>query len=244
MLVGLLTEIGHEMMSSIIKRTNPEQITLLYIVLVMAAVGSIFGFVIYLELFFFPKVIMTQIPNVPINNNTYPILLQALIIVGGVVLGLISSIFIETFKKIGKINLSRFVSTTLLFILLSIFLISAFLIIISILFSINGMSYYSIVNTYITTQINTGTIHTEIGGNVILINSAYFNNNKSNVTIGIKNYYTSLVSVTKIAISTLAEGFVLWLAFVVAYASISIYLNIIKKKQKPNLPPPPPSSPV
>ena len=218
--------------SSKIKKINSEQITLFYIILVMASVVVIFGFVIYLELFFFPEVIMTQILNTPINNNTYPILLQALIIVGGVVLGLISSIFIETFKKIGKINLSRFVSTILLFILLSIFIISALLIILSILFSIDGMSYYSIVNTYITTQINTGTIHTEIGGNVILINSAYFNNNKSNVTIGIKNYYTSLVSVTKIAISTLAEGFVFWLVFVFAYVIISIYLNIINKRTK------------
>ncbi len=219
--------------SSKIKKINSKQITLFYIIFVMASVVVIFGFVIYLELFLFPEVIMTQILNIPINNNnTYLILLQALIIVGGVVLGLISSIFIETFKKIGKINPSGFVSTILLFILLSIFIISALLIILSILFSIDGMSYYSIVNTYITTQINTGIIHTEIGGNVILINSTYFNNSKSNVTIGIKNYYTSLVSVTKIAISTLAEGFVSWLVFVFAYVIISIYLNIINKRTK------------
>ncbi len=228
-------------MSSMIKRINSEQITMLYIVLIIAAVGIIFGLVIYFELFFLPKVIMTQIPNVPINNNTYPILLQALIIVGGVILGLISSIFIETFKKLGKIDMSRFVSTILLFILLSIFIISAFLIILSIAFSINGMLYFSIVNTYITTQINTGIIHTEIGGNVILINGTYFG--KSNVISGIKNYYTGLVSGTQIAINALFDGFVSWIIFIVAYAIILFYTDV-RKGQKPNPPPPPPSSPV
>jgi hypothetical protein len=210
--------------------------------LTLFAVGLVVGFLAYLEFFFLPEIITIEVPNVPINNNTYPILLQALIIVGGVILGLVGSISIEIFKKLGKINSSNFLSGSLYFILLFIFLLSAFLITFSILFSITGMLYYSIVNTYVVTQINTGIIHTEVGGNVILINNAYFNNSKSNVIGSIKNYYTSLVSSTKIAIDTLVAGFVSWFAFVGIYTVILFYTNIIVVKKQNIIPPPPPSS--
>lgn len=233
------------MISAIVKKINADQIIMIYIILTIIAICAILGFLGYLTLFIIPKIITKEINAVPMNNDTYSILLQALIIVGGVILGLISSISIEILKKLGTISLERFLKSILLFILLYIFMISAILIILSIAFSINGMLDYGVVNTYITTQINTGIIHTEIGENVILINSTYFNNSKSNVTIGIKNYYTSLVSATKIAINTLFAGFISWIGFIVAYAIILFYTDImVRKEQKPNTPPPPPSSPV
>ena len=233
------------MISAMVKKINADRIIMLYLILAIIAVCAILGFWGYLTLFILPKIITKEINTAPMNNDTYSILLQALIIVGGVILGLISSISIETLKKLGTISLSRFWKSILLFILLYIFMISAILIILSIAFSINGILDYGVVNTYITTQINTGIIHTEIGGNVILINSTYFNNSKSNVTIGIKNYYTSLVSATKIAINTLFAGFISWIGFIVAYAIILFYTDImVRKGQKPNPPPPPPSSPI
>lgn len=214
-----------------IKKINADGMITLYIILVLITVILLLGFVGYLVLFILPKIITTEIYDVPINNDTYPILLQALIIVAGVVLGLVSAVFIEALKKLDRIIVSKLGKSIILFGLLFIFMIPAFLIILSIAFSINGMLYYSIVNTYITTQINTGIIHTEIGGNVILINSTYFNNIKSNVTRSIKNYYTSLVSNTQLAINTLFGGFLFWLAFIVAYAGILFYTYIIVNKK-------------
>ena len=231
------------MISAMVKKINADRIIMLYLILAIIAVCAILGFWGYLTLFILPKIITKEINTAPMNNDTYSILLQALIIVGGVILGLISSISIETLKKLGTISLSRFWKSILLFILLYIFMISAILIILSIAFSINGILDYGVVNTYITTQINTGIIHTEIGGNVILINGTYFG--ESNVTSGIKIYYNNLVSDTKIAINTLFAGFISWIGFIVAYAIILFYTDImVRKGQKPNPPPPPPSRPI
>lgn len=194
-----------------------------YTIFVVIIVISLLVFLSYIDFYLIPRILTSEINELPVNSNTYPFLLQALIIVAGVVLGLFGAIFVEISKQLrSRYEIKdQYLKSVIILGLLVLGVISTIIIASSILYSINGMLYYSIVNTNIATKINGGIIHT-IGanGNVILINSTYFTANKNNISSYIYQNYYDLVSSTKIAIGAMFSGFTIWIFLVIIYIII------------------------
>lgn len=201
-----------------------DKIVLAYIIFVAIIVISLVAFLFYIYFSLIPSILTSEINELPVNSNTYPFLLQALIIVAGVVLGLFSAIFVEISKQLRSLYeiKDQYLKSVIILGLLVLGIISTITIVSSISYSINGMLYYSIVNTNIATKINGGIIHT-IGanGNVILINSTYFTANKNNISSYISQHYYGLVSSTKIAIVTMFLGLTIWIFLVIIYIIIT-----------------------
>ena len=254
-----------------------DKIVLVYIILLGLFVAALVAFILEVYLYFIPKILVSEISNLPINSNTYPFLLQALIIAAGVMLGLFGTILVEIQKQLRRdkeimTNQARKSVTIFALLLLGIF--TTILMVVSISLSINGMIYYGIVNTYITTQIDGGMIHT-IGTNgiVTLINSTYFTVNNNTIPTYISQRYNGLTFSTKIAIFTMFLGFTLWIALEIIFILIVFspsdliksllnkLTSIFKSRRKveiqgskpdesnqsdknDTIPPPPPSSPV
>ena len=199
---------------------------------------SLIALLYYTYLFVAPKILTANsLPMLPVNSNdAYLILLQGLIIAGGVILGLFGPLFVETLKefsdfiKTGKIGLE--VKLIIDFILVAAGLFLFLLVIGSILFSINGIIYYGMVNAYITTQINANIIHTVYNnGSIILINSSYFSNNSTSIASkSIKPMYNQLLINSKDAITSIFAGITLLLFFIVLYLSSKLGVLYTAKK--------------
>ena len=130
-----------------------------YVILTIIIIVAVFILLYYMVLGVAPKVLTNELPNLPINyNGIYPILLQGLIIVAGVILGLFGTLFFETLKKLvsstGEYKISPISKTILYLVVLTLGLAVILLALFSIFFSINAMIHYGVVNTYITTQID------------------------------------------------------------------------------------------
>ena len=186
------------------------------------SLAVVFILICYITLFLGPTIINNELANLPLNSNgVYPIFLQGLLIVAGLILGLFGILFIETTKKLSafikesKLGLSI---TTLIYSVVAIIGFSIILITISsIFFSINAMIYYGIIKTYITTQIAANVIHTiSTNGTVILINASYINHSITPNTIA-TNSMRLLLNNSKYSITFLFIGFILIAIFILIY---------------------------
>jgi hypothetical protein len=146
-----------------------------------------------------PKILNSTIPALPITNNIYPILLQGIIIVASMVFGFYGILLFYTSKRLNKVVDKylggKFIPKLLLFIFI---LLPLFLLIFSIFFSLNGLTYYGITITFTTEQINTGHIPVAIS-NLSIENSTYFNRTK-NYSATAYGYYSKLLSNTQSSI--------------------------------------------
>ena len=158
-----------------------ERVVYFYIIFIVIFVFFVFLLLYYIILVILPKILTTELPNLPLNSNSvYPILLQGLIIMAGVILGLFGTVFFETISKISssieKNNIGLSIRAIFYIIVAALGLFSIVFALLSIFYSINAMINYGIVKTYITTQINANVIHTiSTNGTVILINASYIN---------------------------------------------------------------------
>ena len=207
------------------KKTDvSDKIVLVYIIFLGLVVISFVAFILEIYLYFIPKILVSEVYSLPINSNAYPFLLQALIIAAGVILGLFGTMLVEIQKQLRRykeIMANQVRKSFTIFLLLLLAIVTTILMIVSISFSINGMIYYGVVNTYITTQIDGGIIHI-IGTNsiVTLINSTYFTVNNNTIPTYISQRYKGLTSSTKIAISTMFLGFTFWILFEIIFILI------------------------
>ena len=192
-----------------------------YVLLIIILVISVFILLYYIVLGIAPTILTAELPNLPLNSNSiYPIFLQGLIIIAGVILGLFGTLFFETLKKlIPSIEENRISSpikalTYLIVLALGLFII--LLTLFSIFYSINAMINYGIVNTYITTQISANTIRTiSTNGTVILINASYIKHSITTSTI--INSTKSLLNSSKSSITSLFLAFALLVIFIAIY---------------------------
>ena len=186
------------------------------------SLAVVFILICYITLFLGPTIINNELANLPLNSNgVYPIFLQGLLIVAGLILGLFGILFIETTKKLSdfikesKLGLSikTLIYSVVAIIGFSIILITIF----SIFSSINAMIYYGIIKTYITTQIDANVIHTiSTNGTVILINASYINHSITSNTIATNNMRL-LLNNSKHSITFLFIGFTLIIIFILIY---------------------------
>jgi hypothetical protein len=211
------------------EENNSQNKTMAYYYMIFGIITAavLMGLLYYTYLFVAPKILTaSSLPMLPVNSNdAYPILLQGLIIAGGVILGLFGPLFVETLKEFSDFIKTRKISleVTLIidFVLVVAGLFLFLLIIGSIIFSINGIIYYGTVNAYITTQINANIIHTVYNnGSIILINGSYFSNNSISIASkSIKPMYELLLVNSKEAITSLFAGITLLLFFIILYLS-------------------------
>ena len=206
-----------------------------YVLLIIILVISVFIFLYYIVLGIAPIILTAELPNLPLNyNNIYPILLQGLIIIAGVILGLFGTLFFETLKKlIPSIEENRINSPIKALIYLVVLALGLFIILLtlfSIFYSINAMINYGIVKTYITTQIDANVIHTiSTNGTAILINASYINHSITLNTM-IKNSTKSLLNSSKNSITSLFEAFTLLVIFIAIYLLAAFgFFDQIKK---------------
>ena len=206
-----------------------------YVLLIIILVISVFIFLYYIVLGIAPIILTAELPNLPLNyNNIYPILLQGLIIIAGVILGLFGTLFFETLKKlIPSIEENRINSPIKALIYLVVLALGLFIILLtlfSIFYSINAMINYGIVKTYITTQIDANVIHTiSTNGTAILINASYINHSITLNTM-IKNSTKSLLNSSKNSITSLFEAFTLLVIFIVIYLLAAFQIVYRTKK--------------
>jgi len=193
-----------------------------YVLLIIILVIGIFILFYYVVLDVAPTVLNAELPNLPLNSNsTYPILLQGLIIMAGVILGLFGTLFFETLSKlVPAIEKNRISSPTKALMYMAVLALGLFIILLvlfSIFYSINAMINYGIVNTYITAQINANIIRTiSTNGTVILINASYINHSITQNTL-VTNSTKSLLNSSKYSITYLFLAFTLLVIFIVIY---------------------------
>jgi hypothetical protein len=210
-----------------------DKIVLAYIIFLVLVVISLVAFILEIYLYFIPKILISEVYSLPINSNAYPFLLQALIIVAGVILGFLGTILVEIQKQLKRykeIMKNQVWKSITIFALLLLGIFTTILMIVSISFSINGIIYYGVVNTYITTQIDGGIIPI-IGTNgiVMLINSTYFTVNNNTIPTYISQRYNYLTHSTKIAIWTMFLGFTIWILLEIIFILIVFSpLDLIK----------------
>ena len=167
-----------------------------------------------------PKILNSTIPALPITNNTYPILLQGLIIVASMVFGFYGILLFYTSKRLNKMVDKylggEFMPKLVLFLLI---LLPLFLLVFSIFFSLNGLTYYGITITFTTEQISTGHIPIAIS-NSSIENSTYFNlaKNYSDYSAKAQGYYEKLLSNTQSSIR------MIFLSAAIITAILIIYL--------------------
>ncbi|MCL5093313.1 MAG: hypothetical protein M1128_02505 [Candidatus Marsarchaeota archaeon] len=199
-----------------------ENIINYYVLLTIILVISVFIVFYYIVLGIAPTILTAELPNLPLNSNSiYPLLLQGLIIIAGVILGLFGTLFFETLKKlvpsIEENRISSPIKALVYLIVLALGLFIILLTLFSIFYSINAMINYGIVKTYITTQIDANVIHTiSTNGTVILINASYINYSITPNTM-IKNSTKLLLNSSKNSITSLFEAFTLLVIFIVIY---------------------------
>ena len=164
----------------------------------------------------FPKILDSTIPKLSITNSTYPILLQGLIIVASMVFGFYGILLFYTSERLNKVvdkYLSgEFIPKLLLFIFI---LLPLFLLIFSIFFSLNGLTYYGITITFTTEQISTGHIPVAIS-NSSIENSTYFNLAK-NYSVTAQGYYEKLLSNTQSSITMIFLSAAIITAILIIY---------------------------
>ena len=206
-----------------------ERVVYFYIIFIVIFVFFVFLLLYYIILVILPKILTTELPNLPLNSNSvYPILLQGLIIMAGVILGLFGTVFFETISKISssieKNNIGLSIRAIFYIIVAALGLFSIVFALLSIFYSINAMINYGIVKTYITTQINANVIHTiSTNGTVILINASYINHTITPNTIA-ANSIKSLSGSSKSAITYLFYGFATLVLFIAIYLSAAFRL--------------------
>ena len=205
-----------------------------------------------------PKILNSIILALPINNNVYPILLQGLIIAASMVFGFYGIFLFYTSKRLNKI-VDKYLTDMKFIFKISLFiniLLPFFFLILSIFFSLNGLTYYGIAITFTTEQISTGHIPVAIS-NSSIENSTYFNLAK-NYSATAQGYYNKLLYNTQKSISMifLSAGLItaiLTIYLIDVFGGFEYVYNklmyLINKKLKPKsgdgaIPPPPPSSPV
>jgi hypothetical protein len=218
-----------------------ERVVYFYIIFIVIFVFFVFLLLYYIILVILPKILTTELPNLPLNSNSvYPILLQGLIIMAGVILGLFGTVFFETISKISssieKNNIGLSIRAIFYIIVAALGLFSIVFALLSIFYSINAMINYGIVKTYITTQINANVIHTiSTNGTVILINASYINHTITPNTIA-ANSIKSLSGSSKSAITYLFYGFTTLVLFIAIYLSAAFRLiDFVKKFIESNL---------
>ena len=164
-----------------------------------------------------PKILNSTIPALPITNNTYPILLQGLIIVASMIFGFYGILLFYTSKRLNKMVDKYLGGEFMLKLVLFIFiLLPLFLLVFSIFFSLNGLTYYGITLTFTTEQISTGHIPIAIS-NSSIENSTYFNLAK-NYSVTAQGYYEKLLSNTQSSIT------MIFLSAAIITAILIIYL--------------------
>ena len=204
-----------------------------------------------------PKILNSIILALPINNNVYPILLQGLIIAASMVFGFYGIFLFYASKRLSKV-VDKYLADMKFIFKISLFiyiLLPSFFLILSIFFSLNGLTYYGIAITFTTEQISTGHIPIAIS-NSSIENSTYFNLAK-NYSATAQGYYEKLLYNTKRSISMIFLSAGLITAILTAYLIdvfggfeyVNKLMYLINKKLKPKsgdgaIPPPPPSSPV
>lgn len=146
-----------------------------------------------------PKILNSTMAALPINNNVYPILLQGLLIIASMIFGFYGILVFYSSKRLNRM-INRYLDKSFVFKLLSfvIILLPLFLLVFSIFFSLNGLTYYGITTTFVKEQINTGHIPLVIS-NSSVENSMYFNLSKNYSTTA-KNYYDITLSNTQSSI--------------------------------------------
>ena len=204
-----------------VKTDTLDKLIYFYLILIVTIIVAIFIFFYYIVLHIAPNILNNELPNLPINyNDIYPILLQGLIIISGIILGLFGTLFFETIKRLKssteKYEISLKSKTLLYLVILVLGLTIILFALFSIFYSINAMINYGIVSTYVTTQINANIINTiSPSGNVVLINASYINSNiASNV---VKPKYELLLTNSRLAITYLFDGFELLVIFIAIY---------------------------
>ena len=185
----------------------------LFILLVFA---YLFYSLFYIAFSGLPKILNSTIPALPITNNTYPILLQGLIIVASMVFGFYGILLFYTSKRLNKM-VDKYLGgefipklVSFLFILLPLFFLMF-----SIFFSLNGLTYYGITITFTTEQINIGHIPIAIS-NSSIENSTYFNLAK-NYSATAQGYYEKLLSNTQSSIKMIFLSAAIITAILIVY---------------------------
>ena len=184
-----------------------------FILFVLAYVIYSFSYVIFAGL---PKILNSTILALPITNNTYPILLQGLIIVASMVFGFYGILLFYTSERLNKVVDKYlgggFMPKLALFIFI---LLPLFFLMLSIFFSLNGLTYYGITITFTTEQINTGHIPIAIS-NSSIENSTYFNLAK-NYSVTAQGYYNKLLSNTQNSIRMIFLSAAIITAILIVY---------------------------
>ena len=143
-----------------------------------------------------PNVLNSTITALPINNNTYPILLQGLLIVASMIFGFYGILLFYSSKELNKI-IDKYLGKSFVAKLISFvfILLPLSLLILSIFFSLNGLTYYGITIAFTTEQINMGHIPVTIN-NSSIENSTYFNlvRNSSKTAQKARGYYNKTLS--------------------------------------------------
>jgi hypothetical protein len=186
----------------------------LFILLVLAYLIYSLSYAIFAGL---PKILNSTIPELPITNNTYPILLQGLIIVASMVFGFYGILLFYTSKRLNKM-VDKYLGGEFMLKLVSFLfiLLPLFFLMLSIFFSLNGLTYYGITITFTTEQISTGHIPIAIS-NSSIENSTYFNLAK-NYSATAQGYYKKLLSNTQSSIR------MIFLSAAIITAILIIYL--------------------
>lgn len=207
-----------------------------YISILIFVVFFTISIVIYLAIIVAPAILNGELGLLPVNgNDIYPILLQGLIIVAGIIISLfavlLSKLIPDSAKLAKKFKLSSLVKVLFYSVISFIVLLLYLSLIFSIFYSINGMIYYGKLSTYITqTSINQIPNLVEQNLSVVVMNSSYFNNSiYKNYTKGTNQTYHALLSSARISVKYLFVGFALLLLSIIFYVVIHFeVLNVIK----------------
>ena len=237
MLDGLFQEVNNVIVKIQVKRALswiirlfPTMISLL-IILILAYLLYSLSYYVFVGL---PKILNSTILELPITNNIYPNLLQGIIIVASMVFGFYGILLFYTSKRLNKIVDKYFSDVKLIYksLLFLFLIIPLFFLILSILFSLNGLIYYGITITFTTEQINTGHIPIVIA-NSSIENITYFNQAK-NYSVTAYGYYNKLLSYTQSSIKMIFLSAIFITAILILYL-IDIfgafdYVNSVYKK--------------
>ncbi len=204
------------------KKKGRYSISDFYTIFAIVVVIILISIFLYISLDIAPKILDIEIGKMPINyNNTYPSLLQGIIIAAGIIAGLFGGLVIGLAKRltafIKKYRIKNSPQWLAYFLIIIAALLLFIFTILSIFYSINGMINFSVVNSYFTTQINANTLHLVAqNGSVILINSSYFINSRIHyIPVYINSTYNNLVSSTKDSINYLYYAFILLAIFLI-----------------------------
>ena len=192
------------------KNKEEYSISDFYTILVIFVLIFLISILLYVSLFIAPKILVIEIGKMPINyNNTYPSLLQGIIIAAGIIAGLFGGLVIGLAKRLTAFIKKYRIKNSPQWLAYSLIIVTALFLfiftILSIFYSINGMINFSVVNSYFTSQINADTLHLVAqNGSVTLINSSYFINSRiHHIPVYINSTYNNLVSSSKDSINYL-----------------------------------------